>query len=93
MISTRPIAGPKFLREWNGRSLGTLFAYLRSTMPANNPGFLSDREYADLMAYMLFITGAPSGREPLPSDAEALAKIEIRRDAPGAGPSGGAARP
>lgn len=79
MFSTKPIAGPKFLRVWDGRSLAVLFAYLRATMPENNPGFLSDREYADLIAYMLAMSGAPSGGEELPPDPSTLASIAIRK--------------
>ena len=71
MVSTKPIAGPKFLRDWNGRSLGVLFEYLRTTMPANNPAFLSDSEYADLIAFMLFRSGAPAGDAELQSDPRA----------------------
>lgn len=81
MFSTKPIAGRKFLRDWDGRSLGALFEYVRATMPANNPGFLSDREYADLIAYMLFVTGAPAGSGELQPDPGELAVIEIRNEA------------
>lgn len=79
MFSTPPIAGAKFLRDWDGRSLGVLFEYLRATMPANNPGFLSDAEYADLIAYMLARSGAPTGSAELPADPQALAALAIRK--------------
>ncbi|HEX6994900.1 MAG TPA: cytochrome c [Gammaproteobacteria bacterium] len=79
MFSTKPIGGPKFLRNWDGRSLGVLFEYLRTTMPANNPGFLSDGEYADLLAYMLAVSGAPPGEVELPPDPSALAAVAIRK--------------
>jgi mono/diheme cytochrome c family protein len=79
MISTQPIAGPKFLRDWDGVSLAALYAYTRATMPANNPGFLSDGEYADLLAYMLFVSGAPAGENELSSDPGRLTGIVIRQ--------------
>lgn len=79
MFSTKPIGGPKFLRNWDGRSLGVLFEYVRTTMPANNPGFLSDREYADLLAYMLAVSGVPAGDAELPADPNALAAVAISR--------------
>jgi len=82
MFSTRPIAGAKFLRVWDGRTLGVLFEYLRATMPENNPGFLADGEYSDLIAYMLARSGAPAGDSELPADSAALAGIRIRK-APG----------
>src|SRR5690606_32629449 len=77
MFSTRPIAGPKFLRDWNGRSVATLLEYVRTTMPENNPGFLSDREYADLIAYMLDVSGAPAGGTELPPEPSLLTGIAI----------------
>jgi hypothetical protein len=48
-------------------------------MPENNPSFLSDREYADLVAYMLFVSGVPTGDAELSSDPGELAGIVIRR--------------
>jgi mono/diheme cytochrome c family protein len=79
MFSTQPVAGSKFLRNWDGRTLGSLFEYMRATMPENNPSFLSDREYADLVAYMLFVSGVPTGDAELSSDPGELAGIVIRR--------------
>jgi mono/diheme cytochrome c family protein len=79
MPSTPPIGGTKFLRNWEGRSLATLYEYTRTTMPENNPGFLSDQEYADLVAYMLFASAVPPGREELGTDSRRLAGVVIRR--------------
>jgi mono/diheme cytochrome c family protein len=77
MLPAPPIAGAKFLREWNGRPLAALFDYTRATMPANNPGYLADGDIADIIAYMLAVSGAPAGEAELRSDAEASAAIVI----------------
>jgi quinoprotein glucose dehydrogenase len=77
MLPAPPVAGPKFLRKWNGRSLAALFEYLRATMPANNPGYLSDGELADIVAYMLSMSSMPPGAEPLRPDWEGLARVVI----------------
>lgn len=77
MFSTPPIGGPKFLRNWNGRSLGALFAYAKATMPANNPGFLPDQELADVLAYLLQQSGAPAGEIELGPDPDRLGRIVI----------------
>ena len=82
MLPAPPVAGPKFLRKWNGRSLAALFEYLRLTMPANNPGYLGDAEVADIVAYMLEASGLPAGPAPLPPDAAALADVVIVSQAP-----------
>jgi mono/diheme cytochrome c family protein len=77
MLPAPPVAGPKFLRKWNGRTLMALFEYVRTTMPSNNPGYLSDAEVADIVAYMLSSSGIPAGREELRPNREALAGIVI----------------
>lgn len=77
MLPAPPIAGPKFLRAWDGRTLAALFEYTRRTMPALNPGYLSDREFADLLAYMLAASGAPAGAEALAPELAALARTVI----------------
>jgi len=79
MFSTPPVAGAKFLRKWNGLTLAALYAYSRATMPENNPGFLSDQEFVDLIAYMLSVGGLPSGRGELEADPQALARIVVRQ--------------
>ena len=77
MLPAPPVAGPKFLRKWSGRPLAALFEYVRSTMPSNNPGYLSDAEVADIVAYMLWVSGMPAGGDALAADASALAGILI----------------
>ena len=79
MLPAPPVAGPKFLRKWNGRTLAALFDYLRTTMPANNPGYLSEAEVADIVAYMLAVSGMPADAEPLRMDREALASVVIEQ--------------
>ena len=77
MLPAPPVAGRKFLRRWSGRPLGALFEYVRTTMPSNNPGYLSDAEVADIVAYMLSVSGMPPGDDALPPDRAALARIVI----------------
>jgi cytochrome c len=77
MFPSPPVAGPKFLRKWQGRSLGALLEYVRTTMPASNPGYLSDQEYADVIAYMLSMSGLPSGSAALPADLPSLSRVTI----------------
>jgi quinoprotein glucose dehydrogenase len=77
MLPAPPVAGPKFLRKWSGRTLAALFEYTRATMPANNPGYLSDAEVVDIVAYMLSTSGLPGGDEALRPEIGALARIAI----------------
>jgi hypothetical protein len=48
-------------------------------MPSNNPGYLSDAEVADIVAYMLAASDMPSGPTPLSPDRAALARIVIEQ--------------
>jgi mono/diheme cytochrome c family protein len=77
MFSTPPIAGAKFLREWNGATLAALYEYTKAAMPAINPGSLSDQEFVDVVAYTLAISGAPPGPTELQPDAGALTSIFV----------------
>jgi mono/diheme cytochrome c family protein len=77
MLPAPPVAGRKFLREWSGRSLAALVEYVRTTMPKNNPGYLTSDEVADIVAYMLSVSRVPSGGASLQPDAGALAGIVI----------------
>ena len=79
MRSTPPLVRARFLREWDGRSLATLFAYTRQTMPEDNPGSMTDQEYVDTMAYMLSVGGMPAGNDELPPDPRGLARIVIQQ--------------
>jgi quinoprotein glucose dehydrogenase len=82
MLPAPPIAGPKFLRKWDGRTLGVLFEYVRTTMPTNNPGYLSAAEVVDIVAYMLSVSGLPAGNDTLAAEPKALASVVIVSQAP-----------
>jgi S-disulfanyl-L-cysteine oxidoreductase SoxD len=77
MLPAPPVAGSKFLRKWSGRSLAALFEYTRATMPSNNPGYLSERDVADIIAFMLAASDAPAGTEVLQPNTAALGSIAI----------------
>ncbi len=79
MRSTPPLARAGFLREWDGRSLATLYEYMRATMPEDNPGSLTDPEYVDVIAYMLSVGGMPTGPDALPPDPPRLSRIAIEQ--------------
>lgn len=79
-----PLAGTIFLREWDGRTLASLYELVRNTMPVRNPGQFSDQEYADIIAYMLhFDEDIPAGDEPLEPDLDTLGNIEITQEPEG----------
>ncbi len=71
------IARFSFLRKWEGTSLSSLFEFIRTSMPPDNPGSRTDQEYLDAIAYMLKLSGAPAGEAELPLDPAALDVIVI----------------
>lgn len=82
MPSTPPLARAPFLRNWDGKTVATLFEYTRATMPQNNPGSLTDEQYIDIIAYMFSQSGMPAGQEELPVDPESLSHIIIEQQQP-----------
>src|ERR1019366_8758228 len=51
--SPPPRAGSGFLAQWSGKSALELLDRTRRTMPTDNPAGLSERQYADIVAYLL----------------------------------------
>lgn len=76
--------GDVFISNWVGRPLSEFYGFISQAMPKNDPGSLTPQEYSSIVAYILKINGMPAGKETLPSETAALAKI--RFDAPKKGP-------
>jgi mono/diheme cytochrome c family protein len=72
-----PLAGKEFLEKWNGKTAGNLFGLMRKTMPSDDPGNLSTRQYSDLVAYMLSVNGFPAGQKELDREMASLDDIRI----------------
>ena len=68
---------PGFLGGRNGQSIHALWALIHETMPEDSPGSLSDQQYADVVAYMLELNGAPAGETELPSEESGLLAIRV----------------
>lgn len=71
------LAGDEFLHKWNGRTAGDLFEWIRNTMPSEDPGNLSRRQYADIVAYILSVNEFPAGQKELESETAPLNDIRI----------------
>lgn len=63
--------------EREGTTLYDLFSYMQMAMPPDNPGYLRDREYVDVLAYLLQLQGLPAGAAEIPGSEDALRVIEI----------------
>jgi mono/diheme cytochrome c family protein len=62
------LAGRAFIDRWREDRLESLFAFIRTTMPGDKPGSLDDRDYADIIAYVLQVNGLPDGGRELSPD-------------------------
>jgi mono/diheme cytochrome c family protein len=75
--SAPPLAGGAFLAKWSTSNVRDLYDRLRTTMPQNAPGSLSNASYADLTAYVLRSNNFPTGIAELQSNGEALQKLPL----------------
>lgn len=70
-------AGDGFQLDWKGRTFLEVIEQLRSTMPQNDPGVLTRREYLDILAFLLRENGVPTGDTDLPATDDALKSVRI----------------
>ena len=78
----REFATRLFQLSWAGRTLGEFYTKIRTTMPQDMPGTLTDQQYADVAAHVLQLNQYPTGDAELPPDATVLQTIKFRTDAP-----------
>lgn len=81
-------AGEQFRMNWFGRRVSDLFRILKTTMPEDNVGGLSDDDYTRVIAYILKLNGFPAGKDPLPSDSTQMRQIRIGPPADSVKPTG-----
>lgn len=65
------------LKRWEGQSLSILFTVMSTSMPESNPGFLSQKEYVDILAYVLSLSRYAPGDTELDYQDGALADIIV----------------
>ena len=81
-------AAEQFKMNWIGRTVYDLFKLLKTTMPEDNIGGLSDDDYTRVIAYVLKLNGFPAGADSLSSDSLAQKRIKIGSDSSAARSSG-----
>ena len=74
------IARAGFLRKWAGKPVAELFVYVRTKMPPDNPGTLTDQQAIDAIAHMFAVSNIPPGDTELPPDPKALADLMIEAE-------------
>jgi mono/diheme cytochrome c family protein len=79
-LSCHPLptqTGGVFAKRWRGQTLADLYGYVAESMPKNDPGSLTPREIAQVVAYLLKINKMPAGAAELPANEAALGSIRI----------------
>jgi mono/diheme cytochrome c family protein len=61
------LVGKEFTSAWKGRAVGDLLGIIIKTMPTDDPGNLSRRQYADVTAFILKSNEYPAGTKDLDS--------------------------
>ncbi len=64
--------GDTFAAAWQDRRLSDFHDLISVTMPQDNPGGLTPRQYLDVTAYVLELAGFPSGNVELRGDSATL---------------------
>jgi mono/diheme cytochrome c family protein len=68
---------PDFQQSWGGRTVRALYDYIRSTMPDDSPGVLTEKQYLDVTAYILKLNGMPAGELALTADTTLMKSFTI----------------
>jgi mono/diheme cytochrome c family protein len=73
------LVGAAFLGRWEKKSVGELFELVRTTMPDESPGSLTERQYLDVLAYVLKENAFPAGKDELPRGLQALNALALAK--------------
>ena len=65
------------LKRWEGQSLSILFTVMSTSMPESNPGFMTEKEYVDILAYILSLSRYAPGETELDYKDGALDDIIV----------------
>lgn len=72
-----PLAGEEFLNRWTGQTVADLFMKTIVMMPAVDPGTMTQKDTAAVIAYILSENKFPAGKAELPTDPRFLEMIPI----------------
>jgi cytochrome c len=76
------LAGPGFLANWEGLTMGDLAERVRVSMPPNSIGRLSRQHIVDILTHMLSFNSFPAGKAELDPKTEVLKQIRIESTKP-----------
>ncbi len=65
------------LKRWEGQPINVLYTVMSTSMPESNPGFLSEKEYVDILAYILSLSRYSAGDTELDYKDGALNDLTV----------------
>lgn len=65
------------LKRWEGQPIGILYTVMSTSMPESNPGFLTEKEYVDILAYILSLSRYAPGDTELDYRDGALNELTV----------------
>lgn len=65
------------LKRWEGQPIGVLYTVMSTSMPESNPGFLTEKEYVDILAYILSLSRYAAGDTELDYKEGALNELTV----------------
>jgi len=71
--------GDPFLTSWENKTVATLFERIKTTMPEDSPGSLTESELLDVIAYVLQTNGFTAGDHAM-QNGSALAAMKFVRN-------------
>lgn len=76
-----PLAGADFLGFWDKSPVAELVDKIQNTMPTTSPGSLTRGQATDVVAYVLKVSGFPSGQTDMRADdsLKAIAIVQLPR--------------
>ena len=72
-----PLTDRDFIAAWRGLAVSDLFDKISMTMPSNEPGKLTPRQAADVLAFVLSVNRYPAGTTELPNEASQLKELRM----------------
>ena len=75
-----PLRGAWFQNKWGKGSVAPLYAFTKAKMPPDRPGAMSDKVYADVVAFILSANGYKASDKALPLDPKAQQLLTLKRD-------------
>lgn len=65
------------LQRFEGQPIGIMYTVMSASMPESNPGFLTEEEYVDILAYILSLSRYEPGDTELDHNDGALNELMV----------------